>query len=138
MKANMITILRNYGLFYGIEGPTCSRALREVEGTEDKTIRAYRRELYIGAFTTILEDLKDIMDPPLIKVFVEIEDTLMNAICAPDIRLDITLMDNQHGDESGFGQAPLNSMPASILKEQLAYLCQEWRKAKGNMEPDCL
>ena len=46
----------------------------------------------------------------MIKVFVEIEDTLMNVIRAPDIPLDISLMDNQYGDASGVLHVPLEGM----------------------------
>ena len=68
---------------------------------------------------------------------MEIEDTLMNANRAPDIPLDISLMDKQYGDASGVKHSPLEGMTVLNLKEELVYLCQQWRIAKGNKEPEC-
>ena len=68
---------------------------------------------------------------------MNIEDTLMNATCVPDIPLDIELMDKQYGNESGVPVPPLEGVIVFSLKEELAYLYQQWRNEKGNEEPEC-
>ena len=95
-----------------------------MEDTEDGSIQAYWREVYISAFTSILEDLKDRLDSPFIEVFVKIENTLMNAICAPDILLDTSIMDEQYWNESQVLHAPLKGMTVLKFKEELGYLHQ--------------
>ena len=61
------------------------RDLRRLEDTEKEAFKSYWRELYIGAFTTSFDDLNHMLNSPLMKILVEIEDALMNAICSPDI-----------------------------------------------------
>ena len=100
--------------------------LRGVEGTDEESIKAYWREYYIGAFTSIIQDLQDRLDSPLINVFVEIEEVLINAICAPDIPLVIEEIEKCYGDRSGVADSPLHGMTAIELKEQLSYLRTQW------------
>ena len=111
------------------------RDLRGVEGTDEESIKAYWREHYIGAFTSIIQDLQDRLDSPLIKVFVEIEEVLINAICAPDIPLVIEEMEKCYGDRSGVADSPLHGMTAIELKEQLSYLRTQWNHKKKNEMP---
>ena len=49
----------------------------------------------------------------------------MDAICAPYILLDISLMDRQYGDASGVIHAPLEGMTVLNLKKEFGYLHQQ-------------
>ena len=97
--------------------------VRVAKDTEEGPIQAYQRNIYIVAFASILEDLKDRLDSSLIKVFINIEDTLMNSIRVSDMPLYIELIDKKYENESGAPYPPLEGMNVFNLKEKLMYLC---------------
>ena len=74
--------------------------LRQVTETEEDTIKAYWKEPYVEAFDLIVEDLKDRLDSPLIKVFDEIENLLMNSINLPALPISIELTGETYGSKS--------------------------------------
>ena len=71
--------------------------------------------------------MKDRLSPPLIKVFVEIDNEILNAINSTNLPLDITLMDASYGTKSGKLSTPLDGTTASELKNELKYLRVQWR-----------
>ena len=108
--------------------------LRQVNDSEDDAKKAYWKELYVGGFDTLLDDLKDRMYSPLIRVFVEIENVLLNSINSPMIPISIDLMDKAYGSKSNQVEAPLDGITVDELKTQLEYLKTQWVKVNGDKE----
>ena len=80
-----------------INSLSCPRAfiifLRQLNDAEDDVIIAYWEKHYVEAFDTISNDLKDRLDSTLIKIFVDIENVLMNSINSPEIPISVNLTD---------------------------------------------
>ena len=104
--------------------------------TEDEAIESYWNEHYVGAFQTILDDLNDRIDSPLIKVFVEIEEVLLNSINSPLLTIKIDLMNEAYGSHSGHGEAPLEGFTVEELRIQLAYVRNLWLEINGDKRAD--
>ena len=107
-------------------------ALRQVNKSEDDATEAYWKELFVGGFDTLLDNLKDRMNSPLVKVFDEIENVLLNTINSPSMPISIGLMDEVYGSKSNQTEAPLDGMKVDELKEQLNFLRLQWVKVHGN------
>ena len=81
-----------------------------------------------------MEDLKDRLDSPLIQVFVEIENVLLNSINSPLQPVCIDLMDDAYGSKSNKASAPLEGLNVDELKRQLQYLRTQWTLINGDKE----
>ena len=139
-KAQNLQSLQECGYYTEIEEASCPRAtmrvLRGVVETEDEAIESYWNEHYVGAFQTILDDLNDRIDSPLIKVFVEIEEVLLNSINSPLLPIKIDLMNEAYGSQSGHGGAPLEGLTVEELRIQLAYVRNLWLEINGDKRAD--
>ena len=128
--------LRTSGFYSEISDPSCPRGsillLSQVNDTYADVVKAYWKEHYVEAFDTIINDLKDRLDSPLIKVFVEIENVLMNAINSPEIPISINLTDEAYGSRSNKNAAPLMGMTVDILKVELDFVKRQWTSINGN------
>jgi len=133
-----IPILQRYNFYTAIEEPLCPcasiRVLRQVHDTEEEAVKAYWYDHYVGTFETIVEDLRDRLNSPLIKVFVEIENLLLNSINSSLLPISIDLMDEAYGSKSNHQSAPLEGLNVDELKRQLQYLKTQWTSIKGNEE----
>lgn len=106
--------------------------------SDEEAIKAYWKVHYVGEFDKILDALNDKPNSPLMQIFVEIENVLLNAIIAPDTPLVITLMNRNYGDESGESgklNASLEGITISHLKVELVYLREQWKNSKGDEDP---
>ena len=134
-RAEANEILQRHNMFISIESASCPRIslkhLRQVVDTDKETIKAHWKEHYVGAFDTILKDLNDKLNSPLIQAFVKIENFLLNSIIAPDTPLVVTLMNSSYGDESGLLNAQLRGITTSDLTIELIYLRRQRRNSKG-------
>ena len=128
--------LRTSGFYSEISDPSCPRRfflpLNQVNDTYADVVKAYWKEHYVEAFDTIINDLRDRLDSPLIKVFVEIENVLMNAINSPEIPISINLTDEAYGSRSNKNAAPLMGMTVDILKVELDFVKRQWTSINGN------
>ena len=79
-----------------------------------------------------MDDLKDRMNSPLIKVFVEIENVLLNSIHSPMMPIIIDLIDETYGSKSNQTEAPLDGINVDDLKRQLKYLKLQWVEVNGD------
>ena len=84
---------------------------------------------YLG---TITEDLRDRLDLPLIKVFFDIENVLLNFINSPTLPLSIDHTDKTYGNRSNKENAPLDGMKLEVSGTQSGYLRSQWREIKGD------
>ena len=83
-------------------------------------------------FGTLINDLKDRLDSPLIKVFVQIENILMNSINSSEIPISISLTDDTYGSKSNNNYAPLNRMTVDILRVESDFLKIQWTSINDN------
>ena len=60
----------------------------------------------------------------------------MNTIRVPDMLLYIEFMNKKCGNKSGIQHPSLKGMTVLNLKEELAYLGQQWMNTKVNEEPE--
>ena len=139
-KAQNLQSLQECGYYTEIEEASCPRAtmrvMRGVVETEEEAIESYWNEHYVGAFQTILDDLNDRIDSPLIKVFVEIEQVLLNSINSPLLPIKIDMMNEAYGSQSGHGGAPLEGLTVEELRIQLAYVRNLWLEINGDKRAD--
>ena len=84
------------------------------------------------AFDTIINSLKDRLNSPLIKVFVEIDNVLMNSINSPEIPISINLTDEAYGSKSNNNAAPVNGMTVYIFRVELGFFKRQWTSINGN------